>query len=343
MAAKIRKGDKVIVITGRDRGRTGEVIEVRPDEGRALVRGVNMVKRHQKQTGAQEGGIISKEAPVHLSNLALADPKDEQADPRRLQVRGRGRRPAQGARRQAFGSGDRWLTRTPRARSPRRPTRRRAPPRATRRKQAQKPPRPTRLPPAQGEAKAPARRSREERVTPRLRTHFDEVVRKKLTEEFSYKNRMQVPVIEKIVINMGIGEGVNDRKKVETAANDLALIAGQKAVITKARKSIATFKLRDGQAIGCKVTLRKARMYEFLDRLVNIALPRVRDFRGLSPKSFDGGGNYTIGIKEHIIFPEIDYDKAVDIWGMDITVCTSAKTDDEARALLTAFNFPFRQ
>jgi len=194
-----------------------------------------------------------------------------------------------------------------------------------------------------GEAKAPSPKPREERVTPRLRTHFDQVVRKKLTEEFSYQNPMQVPVIEKIVINMGIGEGVNDRKKVETAANDLALISGQKAVITKARKSIATFKLRDGQAIGCKVTLRKARMYEFLDRLVNIALPRVRDFRGLSPKSFDGGGNYTIGIKEHIIFPEIDYDKAVDVWGMDITVCTSAKSDAEARALLTAFNFPFRQ
>jgi large subunit ribosomal protein L5 len=192
-------------------------------------------------------------------------------------------------------------------------------------------------------AKAPAPKKPEERVTPRLRTHFDEVVRKKLTEEFSYKNPMQVPVIEKVVINMGIGEGVNDRKKVEAAANDLSLIAGQKPVVTKARKSIATFKLRDGQAIGCKVTLRKARMYEFLDRLVNIALPRVRDFRGLSPKSFDGGGNYTIGIKEHIIFPEIDYDKAADVWGMDVTVCTSAKTDAEARALLTAFNFPFRQ
>jgi large subunit ribosomal protein L5 len=182
-----------------------------------------------------------------------------------------------------------------------------------------------------------------ERVTPRLRTHFDEVVRKKLTEDRGYKNKMEMPVLQKIVINMGIGEGVSDRKKVEAAAADLGLIAGQKAVITKARKSIATFKVRDGQPIGCKVTLRKTRMYEFLDRLVNIALPRVRDFRGLSPKSFDGRGNYTIGIKEHIIFPEIDYDKASDIWGMDITVCTSAKTDDEARALLTAFNFPFRQ
>jgi len=183
----------------------------------------------------------------------------------------------------------------------------------------------------------------EERVAPRLKVFFDEVVRKKLAQEFGYKSALQVPVVEKIVINMGIGEGVNDRKKVEAATNDLGLIAGQKAVITKARKSIATFKVRDGQPIGCKVTLRKSRMYEFMDRLVNIALPRVRDFRGLSPKSFDGGGNYTLGIKEHIIFPEIDYDKAADIWGMDITVCTTAKSENEARALLSAFNFPFRQ
>jgi large subunit ribosomal protein L5 len=198
---------------------------------------------------------------------------------------------------------------------------------------------------AKGEAgeKAAKARQPEERVTPRLRTYFEEVVRPKLTEEFGYKNRMQVPVLEKVDINMGIGEGVNDRKKVEQAAADLGLIAGQKAVITKARKSIATFKVRDGQAIGCKVTLRKTRMYEFIDRLINIGLPRVRDFRGLNPKSFDGGGNYTMGIKEHIVFPEIDYDKATDIWGMDITVCTSAKSDAEARALLAAFNFPFRQ
>jgi len=183
----------------------------------------------------------------------------------------------------------------------------------------------------------------EPRVPPRLRTLYDDVVRKKLTEQFSYKNPMQVPALDKIVINMGIGEGAADRKKVESAAADLGLIAGQKAVITKARKSIANFKLRDGQPIGCKVTLRKARMYEFVDRLVNIALPRVRDFRGLNPKSFDGRGNVTIGIKEHIVFPEIDYDKAAEIWGMDIVVCTTAKTDDEARALLAAFNFPFRQ
>jgi len=191
--------------------------------------------------------------------------------------------------------------------------------------------------------KASKAKKPEQRVTPRLKSFFEDVVRNKLSDEFGYKSRLQVPVIEKIVINMGIGEGVADRKKVEGAASDLALIAGQKAVITKARKSIATFKVRDGQPIGCKVTLRKARMYEFMDRLINIALPRVRDFRGLSPKSFDGGGNYTIGIKEHIIFPEIDYDKAADIWGMDVTVCTSAKNDNEARALLSAFNFPFRQ
>ncbi len=177
----------------------------------------------------------------------------------------------------------------------------------------------------------------------RLKVQFDSEVRKKLTEQFGYKNPMQVPSIDKVVINMGIGEGVNDRKKVEQAAADLALISGQRPVITKSRKSIATYKLREGQAIGCKVTLRKSRMYEFVDRLINIALPRVRDFRGLNPKSFDGRGNYTLGIKEHIVFPEIDYDKAAEIWGMDITVCTTARSDDEARALLAAFNFPFRQ
>jgi len=177
----------------------------------------------------------------------------------------------------------------------------------------------------------------------RLKVHYEEVVRGALTSQFSYSNPMQVPRITKVVLNMGIGEGVADRKKVENAAADLTLIAGQKAVITKARKSIANYKLRDGQPIGCMVTMRKARMYDFVDRLVNIALPRIRDFRGLNPKSFDGRGNYSLGIREHIVFPEIDFDKATDTWGLDITVCTSAPTDDEARALLAAFNFPFRQ
>ena len=177
----------------------------------------------------------------------------------------------------------------------------------------------------------------------RMRTHFNEVIRGALTKQFNYTNAMQVPVITKVVLNMGIGEGVADRKKVDGAAADLSRIAGQKAVITKSRKSIATYKLRDGQAIGCMVTLRKTRMYDFIDRLVNIALPRIRDFRGLNPKSFDGRGNFSLGIKEHIVFPEIDFDKATDSWGLDITVCTSARNDEEARALLTAFNFPFRQ
>jgi large subunit ribosomal protein L5 len=177
----------------------------------------------------------------------------------------------------------------------------------------------------------------------RLKTQYEKDIRGKLTTERGYTNPFQVPKITKVVLNMGIGEGVADRKKVDNAAADLTLIAGQKAVVTKSRKSIATYKLRDGQAIGTKVTLRKSRMYDFIDRLVNIALPRVRDFRGLNPKSFDGRGNYSLGIKEHIIFPEIDFDKAVDVWGLDITVCTTAKTDEEARALLTAFNFPFRQ
>lgn len=180
-------------------------------------------------------------------------------------------------------------------------------------------------------------------LEPRLKKIYNDVVRPKLIEEFGYKNPMEVPRIEKIVLNMGVGETTADTKKAQVAAGDLALIAGQKPVITKARKAIATFKVREHMPLGAKVTLRKTKMYEFLDRLVTIALPRVRDFRGLNPKSFDGRGNYALGIKEHLVFPEINYDKAEAVWGMDIVVCTTAKTDDEARALLRAFNFPFRQ
>jgi len=178
---------------------------------------------------------------------------------------------------------------------------------------------------------------------PRLRKHYEEVVCPKLVEEFGYKNRFQLPAITKVVLNMGVGEGVNDRKKVDNAAADLSLIAGQKAVVTRSRKAIATYKLRENQPIGARVTLRKAQMYEFIDRLITVALPRARDFRGLNPKSFDGRGNFALGIKEHIIFPEINYDKIDQVWGLDVVVCTSAKTDAEARALLRAFNFPFRQ
>ena len=176
---------------------------------------------------------------------------------------------------------------------------------------------------------------------PRLRTKYDEVIRPKLAADFGYKNPMQIPRIEKVVLNMGVGESTADSKKAARAAEDLTTIAGQKAVVTRARKSIATFKVREDMPLGAKVTLRSAHMYDFLDRLINIALPRVRDFRGLNPKSFDGRGNFAMGIKEHIVFPEIDYDKVDQIWGMDVIVCTPAATDDEARALLTEFNFPF--
>jgi large subunit ribosomal protein L5 len=178
---------------------------------------------------------------------------------------------------------------------------------------------------------------------PRLRKHYDEVVRAALVEQFGYDNAMQVPKITKIVLNMGIGEATQDSKLVQVAVGELEKIAGQKAVVTKARNAIAQFKIREGQAVGAKVTLRKVRMYEFLDRLINIALPRVRDFRGLTDRSFDGNGNYAFGIKEHIVFPEIDYDRIDRVWGMDVIICTSATNDAEARALIDAFNFPFRK
>jgi len=177
----------------------------------------------------------------------------------------------------------------------------------------------------------------------RLRKEYDEKIVPAMIAKFGYKNRMEVPRLEKIVINMGVGEATQDKKKVETAAQEMELIAGQKPVITKAKKSIAQFKLREGMPIGVKVTLRRERMYEFLDRLVTIALPRVRDFRGLNPKSFDGRGNYAMGLKEQLVFPEINYDRIEKVRGMDIIVTTTAKTDDEARELLRLFNFPFPQ
>ena len=178
---------------------------------------------------------------------------------------------------------------------------------------------------------------------PRLKSEYRARIRAALKEQFGYTNEMQIPKLDKIVLNMGIGEAVADSKKAQTAIKDLTLIAGQKPVATKARKSIAGFKLREGMIVGAKVTLRKDRMYEFLDRLVTIALPRVKDFRGLNGKSFDGRGNYAMGLKEHLVFPEINYDQIEQIWGMDIIVTTTAKTDDEARELLREFQFPFVQ
>ena len=183
----------------------------------------------------------------------------------------------------------------------------------------------------------------EVKYEPRLKGVYRDQIRKAMQEQFNYANELQIPRLDKIVINMGVGEATADSKKPSVAAEDLTAIAGQKAVITRARNSIAGFKLREHMPIGAKVTLRKDQMFDFVDRLITIALPRVRDFRGLNPKSFDGRGNFAMGIKEHIVFPEINYDKADQIWGMDIIVCTTAKTDDEARALLKAFNFPFRQ
>jgi large subunit ribosomal protein L5 len=193
------------------------------------------------------------------------------------------------------------------------------------------------------EAAAPKKRTpKPADYEPRMKTRYKKEIRAKLKEQFGYTNEMQIPVVDKIVINMGVGEAVSDSKKLKSAMDALALIAGQKPVATKSRKSIAQFKLREGMAIGCKVTLRKDQMYEFLDRLVTIALPRMKDFRGLNGKSFDGRGNFAMGIKEHIVFPEINYDEIDQVWGMDIIVCTTARSDDEAKALLKEMDFPFR-
>jgi len=176
---------------------------------------------------------------------------------------------------------------------------------------------------------------------PRLRSLYAQEIRGKLKDEFKYANDMMIPRLDKIVLNMGVGEAVGDSKKIKSAHDDMMKLAGQKPVITRAKNSIAGFKVREGMPLGVKVTLRRERMYDFLDRLITIAMPRIRDFRGVSPKSFDGRGNYAFGIKEHIVFPEIDYDKVDAIWGMDIIICTTARTDDEARALLRHFNMPF--
>ena len=192
-----------------------------------------------------------------------------------------------------------------------------------------------------GEAVAAVAEVRDPNYTPRFKKRYDDVVRPSLMQEFGYANAMQVPRIEKIVLNIGAGEAAQDSKKIQQAMTDLTAIAGQKAVVTKAKKSIASFKIVAGRPIGVKVTLRRDRMYEFLDRLVTMALPRVRDFRGLNGKSFDGRGNYAMGLKEHIVFVEIDYDKTETVWGMDIIINTSAKTDAEAMALLKGFQFPF--
>ena len=310
MAAKIRKGDKVVVLAGRDKGKSGEVTLVFPTERRAVVAGVNVVKRHTRQSAKSEGGILSKEAPIDLSNLAIADPKT--GKPTRVGFKTSRRRP-QGPLRQAFRRPDRWLRQNrTRAASRRRPTspprrparrrRRRGQGRRGEGRQGRSQGRQGRGQGRQGQeaGAAEAAKHGQPKAPPkdyaaRLKALYDKEIVPKLVKEFGYKNALQVPKIDKIVLNMGVGEAVNDTKKVTAAAADLALIAGQKPIVTRARKAISTFKVRENMPIGAKVTLRKTRMYEFLDRLVTVALPRVRDFRGLDPKSFDGRGNYALG------------------------------------------------
>ncbi len=292
---KIKKGDHVLVMAGRDRGRTGLVIAAYPDRGKVLVQGVNVVKKNKKvtyqgQRGAKEGGITHEEAPIDVSNVQLTDPDGKRPGPGRLPVR-RGR-----------------------PEDPRRPAEREGHLMAT---------------------EAPA--------VPRLKERYRAEIAPALKEEFSYGNVMQIPGLTKIVVNMGVGEAARDAKLIEGAVRDLSTITGQKPAVARAKKSVAQFKLREGMPIGAHVTLRGDRMWEFLDRLLSIALPRIRDFRGLSPRQFDGHGNYTFGLTEQVMFHEIDPDKVDRQRGMDITVVTSATNDAEGRSLLRQLGFPFRE
>ncbi len=276
---KIKKGDQVVVLTGKDKGARGEVLRVIPAKARVVVAGVNMATHHKKPTQTAPGGIQRIEASLHISNVAIADPKTGVAT--RVGYK-------------TLEDGEK----------------------------------------IRGDDKI---------MQPRYKDLYDKEIVPALAKEFGHKNPHAIAKLTKIVLNMGVGEASQDRKHITNAANDLGLIAGQKPIITKARQSNASFKIREGMAIGTKVTLRGTRMYEFLDRLITVALPRVRDFRGVSAKSFDGRGNYALGITEHIIFPEIDYDKVDKVRGMDIVICTNAKTDAEARALLRGFFMPFKK
>ena len=287
---KIKKGDTVAVLTGRDRGKRGTVVRVYADD-RVVVEGINLVKRHTRpnpQAGIA-GGIVEKEAPLQISNVALYNPMTRKPDRVGIRVLEDGRK--------------------------------------------------VRFFKSNGEVVDVKSGSFE---MTRLEQHYRDVVTKKLIEQFSYGSAMQVPRITKVTLNMGLGEAVGDKKIIDHALGDMKAIAGQQPVVCLARKSIAGFKIREEWPIGCKVTLRRSRMYEFLDRLINIAIPRIRDFRGLNGRAFDGRGNYSMGIKEQIIFPEVDYDKIDVLRGMDICITTTARTDEEGRALLEAFRFPLR-
>ena len=306
VAMEIRKNDLVKVIAGKDKGKTGKVLEVLREKGRVRVEKIQVVKRHLKKGRSQR----------QPGGRHRGEERDRRHQQRHGGGRGRqGRAPREDGARAAG----------PRRRRGARSGRRRSSRHQRIGRHEQKP--------------AEGRRST---WRARLKERYDKEVRPALVKEFGFKNPMQAPRLEKIVVNMGLGEAINNGKIIDASVEQLATITGQKPVITKARKSIANFKLRQGQSIGAMVTLRGDRAYEFLDRLVNVALPRVRDFKGVSPKAFDGKGNYTLGVREQIIFPEINYDKVEKIKGMNITVVTTARNDEEGRALLRALGMPFR-
>jgi large subunit ribosomal protein L5 len=290
---KLKKGDTVQMLSGKDRGKQGRIVEARPRDGKVVVENLNILKKHQKprprdHLGPRSGLVVERDARL---------PDLQAADPRRLPLQGhQGRRPRQGARLQArrLRPGDRPVTATV-----------------------------------------------QETYTPRLKQRYNDELRPQLQEQLGQSSIMQAPTIAKITLNMGVGEGKTDAKQIDAALEELTIIAGQRAQVRRARKSIAQFKIRDGMPIGVKVTLRGDRMWEFLDRLVSIALPRIRDFRGLSPDSFDGRGNYSLGIREQIIFPEIDYDSINQVRGLDVAITTTAADDEQARALLTGLGLPF--
>ena len=289
LATPLRKNDNVLVITGKDRGKKGRILKVVPSKNgkvRLIVEGVNLIKRHTKPNPGKniKGGIVEREASLHVVERAAGLSRVRRADARR----------PQDARRRPQGP---------------------------------------RLPQVRGSG----------RQMTRLKEKYTKEVVPALTKEFGYKNVMAVPKIEKIVVNMGLGEATANAKIIETGADELARITGQKPVTRRSKKSIAQFKVRKGQPVGTMVTLRGERMWEFLDRLVSIALPRVRDFKGVSPKGFDGRGNYTLGLKDQLLFPEIDYMKVDKARGMNVSVVTTARTDEEARKLLQFMGMPFRQ
>ena len=289
---RIKKGDKVQVLSGKDRGKQASVVRAFPAEGRVIVEGVHVAKRHAKPTRAtMQGGVIDKFMPISVSSVAIVC--SSCGVPTRI-----------GMRVDEQGSQDPCL------------------------------------PQVRG---GPVMASTAAAERPRLKKRYDDKVRAELKETLGLDNIMEVPRLTKIVINMGVGRATQQKSLIEGAMRDLEIIAGQKPVVTRAKKSIASFKLREGQEIGAKVTLRGDRAWEFFDRLVSMAIPRIRDFRGLSPRSFDGHGNYTFGVTEQLIFPEVEYDRIDTTRGMDITIATTARTDDEGRALLAAFGFPFRK